>query len=826
MAVERGVDRHPEGLTYAIAEDGPDVAPGDRVIVGLGRGGTPTPGWVIGVSATTDVPASKLKPIRSVDTSVPRLPGELLALARWTSDYYAAPIGVTIAAMVPSAVKKRVGSRRRVLVDLPEAVPSEPDAPDAGPADTVAATATATATATDDNPSSGPSPGNLPANAAGTAPGNSATNAFSSPPRTPSDTKPTRPTPKQRRIIEVLAAAAEADRPMALETLMERAELKTRGPIERLAERGELILRRIDTVEAAWRRTRVDARVPARLSDEQLEVLRAVVPTLDPAAGFAVHLLHGVTGSGKTEVYIRLIEQVVAAGGVALVLVPEISLTPQTTARLLGRFPGERVAVLHSGLTAAQRHQQWIAAANGEASIVLGARSAVFAPIPDGRLGLVVVDEEHDSSFKQDRAPRYHGRDVAIRRAQLAGCPVLLGSATPSMESWVNATRLGRATLHRMRHRAPGMQLPRVRVVDFAGERRSRPSRDIRLIGPTLQSALRHTLDAGGQAILLLNRRGYASWITCPDARCGWVMTCTECDVSVVYHRDRTLPTGGYVRCHHCDAEQRMPPTCPDCRRKLIRFGLGTQRVEEELAREFPDLVAGDSLLRVDSDTMRHAGELHAALERFGDGHVRVLTGTQMIAKGLDFPNVRLVGVVNADTAINLPDFRAAERTFQLVSQVAGRGGRSPDPALSGTVIVQSFNPETPAIRLAARHDFDAFAAGELEDRRRAELPPWSRMTRIVLRHADAAIAAQRAETAAADVREAIDAAVPGPHRIRIDGPMPCGIARIAGRFRHEFILTAPDAGLMQAALAAARSAGALRPGADMAVDVDPASML
>jgi len=625
-------------------------------------------------------------------------------------------------------------------------------------------------------------------------------------------------TPRQNRIIEILAGRPPERRPVPIEELMEEAGVRTRGPIERLASGGHVRMERRDSVSARWRSVRVDDRVPERLSDEQRVAVEAIRGTL--AGGFSRHLLHGVTGSGKTEVYLQLVADVVAAGRTAMVLVPEIALTPQTTARLLGRFPGQRVAILHSGLTAAQRHQQWLAAASGDASIVLGARSAIFAPVPDDRLGLIVVDEEHDSSFKQDRAPRYHGRDVAIRRAQLANCPIVLGSATPSMESWAAATRRGTMHLHRLRHRVPGMSLPAVRVVDFAAERKSRPDRANRLIGPTLETALRRTLSAGGQAIILLNRRGYASWLACPDVRCGWVMTCSECDVSVVYHRDRSLPAGGFVRCHHCAAEQRMPATCPDCGKRIVRFGLGTQRVEEELAGVIPGLVAGDTLLRIDSDTMRHAGDLHAALERFGDGRVRVLTGTQMIAKGLDFPNVRLVGVVNADTSINLPDFRAAERTFQLVSQVAGRCGRAAGPDGVGTVVVQSFHPETPAIRLAARHEFDAFAAGELDDRARAGLPPFSRLVRIVLRDADPDAVAETARTVADRLRSVAAAGVD------VSPPAPCAIARIAARFRWEIVLMADSPVPLQRTLAAARNAGIVRPGEAMAVDVDPAAML
>jgi primosomal protein N' (replication factor Y) len=482
------------------------------------------------------------------------------------------------------------------------------------------------------------------------------------------------------------------------------------------------------------------------------------------------------------------------------------------------------VAVLHSGLTAAQRHQQWALVARGEADIVLGARSAVFAPIEDDRLGLIIVDEEHDGSYKQDQAPRYHGRDVAIRLAQLARVPIVLGSATPSLESWHNATSRRMYELHRLDERVPGMRLPRVVVVDFAEQRKlrqkTRPDRRVHLIGPVLEEAIGRTLDAGAQVLLLLNRRGYANYIACPDQMCGWVMTCDHCDVTVVYHKDRRLSTGGYVQCHHCFAEQRLPERCPDCGNRITTFGLGTQRVEEELASMFPQLAHDEAMVRVDSDTMHRATDFHRVLSAFGEGRIRLLVGTQMIAKGLDYPQVRLVGVINADTSINLPDFRATERTFQLVSQVAGRSGRSSAPDGLGQVIVQSFNPQTPAIQLAAQHDYDSFAAGEIAERAACGLPPLTRMTRIVVRDEDHVACVTSARLAAERLRALAD------QSLRIRGPMPCPIARLAGRHRQQIEVLASDAATMQRLLTAARNGGVLRPGAAMVIDVDPLALL
>ncbi|MHC4948965.1 MAG: replication restart helicase PriA [Planctomycetota bacterium] len=748
VAVERGVDRHPDGLTYAVPPALADLRRGERVVVPLGRGQTPTPGYVVEIETDSDLDPARIKPIRDRDPLTAPLPLELLDLAAWISRYYCAPIGMTVTSMLPAAVKRSVGTVTRLAVDAPEQEPDEIG----------------------------------------------------------------RLSPQQRAVLAAVAALRPAERPIDMRALAERAGLRTTGPVRRLVDRGLLRAIPRTKVEAAWAEHATDASAPADLTEAQRRVIEAVHGT---SGGFAVHLLAGVTGSGKTEVYIRLIERTIARGRVAVLLVPEIALTPQTGGRLIGRFPGRRVAVLHSGLTAAQRHQQWLLAARGDADIVLGARSAVFAPVPDGRLGLVVVDEEHDGSYKQDQAPRYHGRDVAVRRGQIAGCPVLLGSATPSLESWSNATT-GRYHLHRLERRVPGLRLPDVRIVDLAAARRGPPGGPAWL-SPPLEHAIGRTLDAGGQVLLLLNRRGYAHYIVCADQRCGWHLTCDDCDVTLVHHLSRRLPAGGFVRCHHCLGEQRLPAACPDCGGRLRTFGLGTQRVEEDLAARFPALAGDGGMQRVDSDTMRTAADFHDALGRFGRGELRLLVGTQMIAKGLDFPDLQLVGVINADTALHLPDFRATERTFQLVSQVAGRTGRGRAP---GLVIVQTFDPESPAIRLAAAHDYRGFADAELADRRRCGLPPARRMTRIVVRDPDAARAATRGRQLADALRSL------APPGTEVLGPGPCPIARIAGRHRHQVELLAPDGSTMQRLLAAARDAALVRSSADMAVDVDPLTLM
>jgi primosomal protein N' (replication factor Y) len=500
------------------------------------------------------------------------------------------------------------------------------------------------------------------------------------------------------------------------------------------------------------------------------------------------------------------------------------------------------VAVLHSGLSAAQRHEEWRRIRAGEVSIVIGARSAIFAPLP--KVGLIIVDEEHEHSYKQDQLPRYNARDVAIKRGQLLNIPVVLGSATPSLESYYNATVKGVYRLVNLPERVAGYKLPTVEVVDLVEERRSRQG--IHLVSRRLERALNDTLGAGGQAILLLNRRGYANYIACPDHRCGWMKTCDYCDTTMVFHRtegrgfkvesaqgslndtssdamsgstgtaDPAKLKAGLLRCHHCEAEQVMPRVCPSCGKKLSIFGLGTQRVEEELARKFP----GVAMLRMDSDAMRSARDYERSLEAFRAGEVKVLVGTQMIAKGLDFPNVRVVGVISGDTSLHLPDFRAAERTFQLIAQVAGRAGRGQH---AGLVIVQSFSPTDPAIALAAKHDYVTFAKREIALRQDVGLPPVTRMARVVVRDQDLTACMEMVGALALSLHEANQSL---GEAVRIRGPMPCAIARIAGFHRQQIELIAQDAASLQRLLTATRNARALKSDQHMAVDVDPLSLL
>jgi primosomal protein N' (replication factor Y) len=554
------------------------------------------------------------------------------------------------------------------------------------------------------------------------------------------------------------------------------------------------------------------------LNDTQKKAVDQLANKVD-AGGFGVHLLHGVTGSGKTEVYLQMIQHVFDRDpqSAAIVLVPEIALTPQTVSRFTARF--ESVAVMHSALTAAQRHEQWRRISAGEAQIVIGARSAIFAPLP--RVGIIIVDEEHDSSYKQDQLPRYHARDVAVKRGQQLGAQVILGSATPSLESYYNATVRGSYDLLHLPQRVSGFQLPAVQLVDMIEERKNNQRKGVHLISRKLEELIGYVKRQKGQTMLLLNRRGYANYVACPDQTCGWMQSCEHCDATMVYHKHQlplgsTSGGGGYIRCHHCLTEQLLPPLCPLCGKKVTLFGLGTQRVEEEIERKFPDL----TMARMDGDTMRQRDDYQRILGQFQRGELDLLIGTQMIAKGLDFPNVRLVGVISGDTSLHMPDFRAAERTFQLIAQVAGRAGRSSTP---GVVVVQTFSINDPTIKLAAQHDFITFAQRELEMRQQMGLPPYTRMARVVVRdidHEKSYLLCKKLSQDLARFNHQLG------NIVRLRGPMPCPIARIADFHRHQIEMIAPDAGTLQKLMTMLRNERLLISDTRMAVDVDPTVLL
>lgn len=517
-------------------------------------------------------------------------------------------------------------------------------------------------------------------------------------------------------------------------------------------------------------------------------------------------LLHGVTGSGKTEVYLQAIANAVAAGKEAIVLVPEISLTPQTIERFRKRF--DHVAVLHSHLTDVERHWHWKRIAEGEIQVVVGARSAIFAPCPN--LGLVVIDEEHESSFKQEQTPRYHAREVAIQRCRLEGCPLVLGSATPSLESWQAAIEK-KFHLLSLPHRVADLPMPRVSILDM---RHGPGSGGYRAISKPLADAIRETVTPGGQVILLLNRRGFSTTLLCPQ--CGRVEKCQHCDISLTYHKEihRLL-------CHSCDAEFMPPEKCADCGMPAIRFaGFGAERLEEEVRTRFPDFRCA----RMDSDTMRSAAHYEETLGAFRRGEIDILLGTQMIAKGLDFPNVHLVGVISADTGRNLPDFRASERTFQLIAQVAGRTGRGETP---GRVLVQTFNPEDPAILAASRHDYLRFVRQELPNRQELGYPPFEPIIRVIVRSPNEANARDCARMIAERFRHAlpVDHGTNAP-KIRVLGPAAAPVAKLRDAYRMHFQIHVRDVSVRQKLLERVFDGLELPSDVEYAIDVDPVSML
>ena len=619
-------------------------------------------------------------------------------------------------------------------------------------------------------------------------------------------------TKKQQHVLDVLQELPTHERPVGITQLMNLANLGSKGPIDRLCEHGFLSTHQVTNVEASWFKQTIDNKKAPTLTEDQKKIVDAIFMKIGD--GYSSHLLHGVTGSGKTEIYIQLIKHAIKDGGAAMVLVPEISLTPQTAARLMGRFPDKQIAILHSALTKSQRHQQWAMVANGEADIILGARSAVFAPVSIDDLKIIIVDEEHDQSFKQDQTPRYHGRDVAIRRASLAKCPIILGSATPSMESWWNATRRNVSTLHTLTHRAPGLTSPIVKIVNMRIAR-AKAKGVMPVFSNELESAINRSLANGGQILLLLNRRGFAPWIACASRSCDWMLRCEHCESSMVYHRRKPLEEVGFVRCHQCSKEQRVPRACPDCGKAVIRLGAGTQRLESIIRETIP--LPSNQIARLDTDTSRNSTNLHTILDRFTRGEIRVLLGTQMIAKGLDVPGVTLVGVIDADTAIDMPDFRASERTYQLVAQVCGRCGRGSEEAKA---IVQTYNPEAPAIVLAAAGHYKEFANRELQLRQETGLPPTTRMVRFIVRDDNFDTTSGRAD---ALYQRLLSIAPPA---IQLTSAAPCAVVRIADRYRFDITASATTARELQHFLADARSRQYITNNRDLAVDVDPVSMM
>jgi len=700
----------------------------------------------------------KLKKVSKVIDKEPLVDAELMELARWISSYYVCPLGQVLAAMVPGAVKKGAGAKTQKYVYLAEGV--------------------------DEN------------------------------------IRKLRGK-KQKQIAKYLQenGAFNSEAALELQGLLEELDC-TNAPIKKLAEKQIIkiaqrtILKSLPAIPKGMA-IKTDKVI---LNEDQEKALAHFRTEID-SGEFGVTLLHGVTDSGKTELYIRAIEVVLQKGKTAIVLLPEIALTTQTVQRFSSRF--EKIAVMHSGLTAAQRNVQWQKIKAGEADVVIGARSAIFAPLPN--LGLIVVDEEHEPSYKQDTTPRYNGRDVAIKRAQLSNAHCILGSATPSLETLFNCRSKKYFNLISLPKRVMDLAFPEMKLVDLRDGYSTQ--KGINLISEPLAEHLKEVLEKKEQTILLLNRRGYSNFVFCPS--CRHTLHCRNCDVTLTFHKSKApsiermrTVTGkhinyGYAVCHYCLAKTLVPEKCPLCGKGMAMIGLGSQRLEEELARKFPQA----RVSRIDSDSMARA-DYYRLLKDFSEGRIDILAGTQMLAKGLHFPNVTLVGIISADTCLYLPDFRANERTFQLISHVAGRAGRS---VKKGMVFVQTFLANQPAIQFALANDYDGFVKEELKHRKACNLPPFWRLAVIVMRDKNF----DKLDVACQAMRERIDFIIQRDGlKAIVRGPMPAVISRIQRFHRMQIIIQAPQAATVQRLFTSLRAGQAIRPAVKVAIDIDPVCLL
>jgi len=571
------------------------------------------------------------------------------------------------------------------------------------------------------------------------------------------------------RQAELLEAILRLEAPIRASQLLRQTSLDNQT-LRALVKRGLVELRE----EAIVRDPHADEQFIATsnliLNQEQTHALKEIALALDSPEKARPFLLHGVTGSGKTEIYLQAIRAALERGHTAIVLVPEISLTPQTVERFKGRFADmqDAVAVLHSHLSEGERHDEWHKIHSGRARIVIGARSAVFAPLKD--LGLIVVDEEHETTYKQEEAPRYHARDVAIVRAKIEKCVAVLGSATPSLESYHNAV-IGKYRLVTLTQRIDEKQMPLMRIVDLRQERRKEKAATI--LSEKLRAAIGDRMEKREQTILFLNRRGFSTSLLCSN--CGEARNCPNCSVALTYHRHPAVP--GRLSCHLCGHTAAVPKKCPACGKDaLIYAGFGTEKVEATVSQIFPKAAVS----RMDADSMTRKEAYRETLRNFRTGNIDILVGTQMIAKGLHFPNVTLVGIINADLALHLPDFRAGERTFQLLTQVAGRAGRG---ETSGEVFVQTYTPFSPSIQFARHHDFAGYFQQELEFRERCNFPPFKHAILITARSAHEGRAKLSAETLRRRLKEAL------PEEFILGDATPAPLEKLQGQFRFHILI-------------------------------------
>src|SRR3954453_23658417 len=657
---------------------------------------------VVGLLETSD--AGGIRPIEALVGEAPILNEKLIELARWMSVYYCCTIEAVMRSLLPQVIPRAEGGwKKQLFVSAAKEMGEE------------------------------------------------------------EIEKLRRRAPKQAELLE---AVSKLRKPIAAAELLRQTSLDNQT-LRALEKRGFIVLRE----EAVARDPHADeqfiASTDLTLNDDQAAALPAGEEALAAPEKAKPILLHGVTGSGKTEIYLQAIQATLARGRTAIVLVPEISLTPQTVERFKSRFAEtqEMVAVLHSHLSEGERHDEWHKIHAGRARIVVGARSAVFAPLEN--LGLIVVDEEHETSYKQEDAPRYHARDVAVVRAKLEGCAVLLGTATPSLESYHNATQ-NKYRLLKLTQRVDNCQMPLMRIVDLRLERRK--EKVAAILSEKLRAAITARLEKHEQTILFLNRRGFSTSLLCSN--CGEARDCPNSSVALTFHRGVARLT-----CHLCGHNAAVPKKCPACSQDaLIYAGFGTEKVEATVAQLFPKAV----VRRMDADSMTRKEAYRETLRNFRGGKIDILVGTQMIAKGLHFPNVTLVGIINADLALHMPDFRAGERTFQLLTQVAGRAGRG---ETSGEVFVQTYTPFSPSIQFARHHDFAGYFEQELEFRERCDFPPFKHAVLIAVRSAHEGRAKLSAETLKRRLSEAL------PEEFILGDATPAPLEKLQGQFRFHILL-------------------------------------
>jgi len=614
---------------------------------------------------------------------------------------------------------------------------------------------------------------------------------------------------RQQEIWNIL----EERREMLLAELLELAET-TAVTIRKLEDRGLVEITPEISERDPYAREHILPSQPLPLNPAQEKALQEITKAMDKPLSTlnpqpSTFLLHGVTGSGKTEVYLQALAHALEQGKGAIVLVPEISLTPQTVERFKARFSSGKlqtlVAVLHSHLSAGERHDEWHKIRQGRARIVIGARSAIFAPVEP--LGLIIVDEEHEHTYKQEEAPRYHARDVAIMRGQMENAVVVLGSATPSLESYYNCKR-GKFTLLELPERVDDQKMPHVRVVDMRQAARS--EKGIPIFSPQLKEAIQQRLERHEQTILFLNRRGYSTSLQCP--KCGFIANCPNCSLALTYHRIEQK-----LSCHICGHNEKVPSVCPNekCKNPAIRFaGTGTQKVEDVLAKLFPNA----RVKRMDADAMKRKDDYRRILGDFRTGKIDILVGTQMIAKGLHFPNVTLVGIIYADLALHQPDFRAGERTFQLLTQVAGRAGRGD---VEGEVFVQAFAPFHPAIQYARRHDFTGFYEQEIEFREQLKYPPASRVALLTLKGRNEG----KVKFSADHLKRDLDKQLGEFKDLILAGPAPAPLPRAETFYRYQIMLRTRAMSKLSQTLAKTIVTLALPDDVMLTVDIDPVNL-